>query len=172
MVKYIAIVILSLATSWAADNKPDPYDALAAFKAYQKHANNPSVSERHLAKIERALRIDPVIVHGENGKNAPVLAFVAFCRTHFKDFHKPYSVVRQQVTELVGSADFEVHLYQLNDLHSDQGRRSIWQLSRDGVTMRVEVVPNNAIVVAFFSTDDFRSGLHALRRALIPPLRR
>jgi hypothetical protein len=169
MVKYFIILLLSLSTSWAADDKPEPYEALKAFQAYQKHARNPSVSGRYLSKIKKAVALSPAIMHGEDGKHAPILVFVIYSRTHFKAFHNSYGKVRQKVEELIASEDFEPHHYQLNDLHPNQARRSIWQLSGDGVAMRVEVTPNNAITIAFFSCEDFRSGLHAARHAIIPP---
>lgn len=169
MVRTLIVALLCVSTAWAAEEKPMPYEALKAFKSYQDQIQNSSAAKRYLSRIKKALGIEPVIVQGEDGKHAPVLAFVASSRTHFKSFHKPYTEVRREIDRLLTTADFESHLYQLNDLHPNQARQAIWQLGRDGVSMRIEVVPDNSITIAFFSDDDFRSGVHAARRTLIPP---
>jgi len=169
VVRTVLIGMLCVVSARGANEQPDACEALKAFQGYVRYVDNRIVAQRYLSQIEKALKVSPISTSGEKGKHAPVLTFVVFSRTHFQTGHKPYPETRQKIDKLVASADFKARRYQLNDLHPDQARQSIWQFSRDGVSMRVVVVPNNAITVAFFSSDDFRSGLHAARRALIPP---
>lgn len=168
MVKILTAVLLCIAPVLAANETPRPDKALEEFQAYQRFVGNLTSAQKHRSKIEKALRISPIMTKSEPGRSAPMLTFVLFSRTHFQSSHASYSEVRREIDRLIASADFESHLYQLNDLHPDQARQSIWQLSRYGVSMRVEVVPNNAITITLFSSADFRSALHATRRALIP----
>ncbi len=157
-----------LLASGLAQAEPDATEALRLFKSYQNQARNSNAS-RLISRITKALEIHPVVTREEIGNKPPVLTFVLFSRTHFNPSQKSYSEVSAEVLRLIAAGAFDRHNYQLNDLHPDQARQTIWQLALDDVAMRVENVPGNAITIVFFAVDNLRSGLHAVRHTLIPP---
>jgi hypothetical protein len=172
MVKLLFIVGLAgILLQPAALAAPDIAEALRTFASYeQEHSDHRA--NRLINRIRRELELSKAIVHAQRLPNSRVLVFVLFSRTHFPRGQESFETARGEIFRLLEAGGFQRRLYHLNDLHPDQARETIWQTAKDHVIMRMEIVPGNAITIAFFSRENFRQGLHATRGALIPPSRR
>lgn len=150
--------------------EPSATKALAEFKRYQ--SANGKLADRYEERIRQYLNTRVLLSTGSLESSDPLLVYLLFSRTHITPQGRSYAECAVDVKRFVESAEFARKLYQMNDLHPDQSRQSTYQFSLDDVTVRVELVPDNAITIAFFSNRDFRHALHQTRRTLIPPNRR
>ncbi|MBN8710306.1 MAG: hypothetical protein BGO12_21450 [Verrucomicrobia bacterium 61-8] len=164
----IISVVLAPLLSCAAE--PSATKALAEFKRYQS-AGGSKLADRYETRIRQYLDTRVLLSTGSLESSDPLLVYLLFSRTHKTPQGRSYAECAADAKRFVESAGFERKLYQMNDLHPDQGRQSTYQFSLDDVTVRVELVPDNAITIVFFSNRDFRHALHQTRRTLIPPNR-
>ncbi len=168
-ISLIISVLLVPLLSYSAE--PSATKALAEFKRYQS-AGGSKLADRYETRIRQYLNTRVLLSTGSIESADPLLVYLLFSRTHNTPQGRSYAECAADVKRFVESAGFERKLYQMNDLHPDQARQSTYQFSSDGVTVRVELVLDNAITIAFFSDPDFRHALHQTRRTLIPPSRR
>jgi hypothetical protein len=171
MVARIFLILSALLVpllSYSAE--PSATEALAEFKRYQSVGGK--LADRLETRIRQHLETRVLFSAGSVESADPLLVYLLFSRTRNTPQSRSYGECAADAMKFVKSAGFERKLYQMNDLHPDQARQSTYQFSSDGVTVRVELVPDNAIIIAFFSDRDFRHALHETRRTLIPPNRR
>lgn len=167
MIKRLALAVVAiLQISSLAQAAPDALEALEHFKDYQQEQRRGRPTQRLLSKIHEALEINPLFYTKETSSD-PILVLVAYSHLSHRPSEKPFTMVLDEVLSLLPTGNFERRLYQLNDLHSNQARQSIWQLRDEDTVMRIEVVPGASIAITFFSAHDAHAAQHATRRALM-----
>ncbi len=168
---FIGIALFWATAVYARDEKPNPKAAIENFIKYQQFAKNRLVAGKYLARIEKAVGRSSIYSQARSGKVGPVLVFVYFSGAHYKTWMPGYLETNEKLLNFVRQEAFSKHLYQFGDLRPDQARQSVWQLAWQDRVVRVEITPNNAVTVAFYSQGDFMAAMDTNRAALPLPFK-
>lgn len=157
----------------AKDFPPDPPAAFVDFSKYQYYAHNETVREKYIGRIEKDIGHHGVNSTSRDGKLGPILVLVYFARSNHYDGMLTYAAANDLLLKFIRAGTFSKHLYQYWDLHPDQASQGVWEMSQDNMVCRVEITPQNAVTVAFYTNGDFGAAMDLTRFALpLPPSHR
>lgn len=167
------IIVALLLVGWnslsARGREPDAYQALKIFERFQLMHYPGITAERTLNTLSNnigfgwgAMSFDATIGRGR------VLLVVPYRRTDQYLDNLTYGWYYDRVCRFLASGDFYRGVYQWNGLNPNQARQTVWQMSNGKSAIRIIATPDNEIVIAFFSVENWSGAMASIRSALVP----
>jgi hypothetical protein len=162
---FIALLIVFVpGPLWAKDRTPDAAEVLRTFERFHRKS---SASDYDRDRMRRTITGNIGLHSTKEQVSERLIVMVFYQRTarfQFKDYEQCY----ERIAEFVASGNFQRTIYQSSDLHANQARQSIWEMTDGKLIMRVVATPANDLILALFSSEDRPIALRAIRHTLSP----
>jgi hypothetical protein len=148
----------------AKDRNPDATEVLRAFERFHRKS---SASDYDRDRMRKTITSN-IGLHPLKAQISERLIVMTFYQRTAPFQVRNYEQCYERVAEFVASGNFRRTIYQFSDLHANQARQSIWEMTDGKLVMRIVATPANDLVLALFSTEDRTIALRAIRYTLSP----
>jgi len=148
----------------AKNRSPDAAEVLRAFERFHRKS---SASDYDRDRMRRTITSN-IGLHSTKEQVSERLIVMIFYQRTARFRFKSYEQCYERIAEFVASGSFQRTIYQFSDLHANQARQSIWEMTDGKLVMRIVATPSNDLVLTLFSTEDRALALRAIRYMLLP----